>query len=367
MCQKEEIMIQTELVYRQPHGLTPFSYTVVNSVWLYFFDEHMPVLFRYNMETEVCEYIAVFDKNLIKSNFYKIFSWGNDLWILPLFKEKIVCFNIQTQDVTYYDISEKVEEVTMPFVDMYFFEKKGYIIPHGKNRYLLEVDLISHKIQEIKLLETDGESRQIFFEGAVEINNRIYLEDSLNNTFVVYDNNFAKVISVKDCLLKNKFPKRVGNKIYLFPIHISEDEEVLIYDIDMNEFTKKDYPIKELPHGEVCITEILGKEIWILANKKKRIYRLGSNLEIISDISIVNFNKDEKIVYISGRTFADSSFWSGNSGTPLIQIKDGAVQILEIKKDILEVYIEILKKIKASKRELKKFDIGKLIYNNTIS
>ena len=330
-------MVQTELVYRQTHGLTPFSYTVVNNVWLYFFDEHMPALFRYNMETEICECIAVFDKNCMKSNFYKMFAWGDDLWILPLFKDKIVCFNVQTQDVTYYEISERIEEENMPFVDMYFFEKKGYIIPHGKNRYLLEIDLTSHKIE---LLEADKKIKQVFFEGAVEINNKIYLEDSLNNTFVVYDNNFTRVINVKGYPLRNKFPKRVENKIYLFPIHISGDEEVLIYDIDTNEFTKKDYPIKELPHGEVCITETLGKEIWILANKKKRIYRLDSSLEIISDISIVNFNKNEKIVYISGRTFANCSFWNGNAGTPLIQIKDGTVQLLDIKKDILEIYIE---------------------------
>lgn len=355
-----------KVVYKKTAGLAPFAYTIVDK-WLYFCDQIIPGLFRYHLDKKVCECAAKFDRGDIKSHFYKIFSYGDELWMLPFWNEKIACFNMRTQQISYYDMCCKIKEKTIPFSNMFFWKEKAYITPHGNNRFLIVIDLAAHHMQAVELLQESA----FFFNGAVQFQNQIYMVESAKGTVFSFDadSNETSSIPVAGCLPDYLFPEKSGDKIYFFPTVITREKEpLLLYDIRSGRFTEDTYPIRDLAIGEVCITAVFGREIWILANKKKKIYQVNCDLELESEISIRNFNEDGKTQYAAGTVFEDRFFWHGHRGDPLIQVKDGEVQFLDVGKDktLLEVYIETVGKQSEDKKGIRGTGVGKLIYEDLI-
>ncbi len=362
-------MERLELFYEKTNGLAPFSYTVAGQ-WLYFCDQHVPGLFRYHFENRVCECVAKINKNYIKSHFYKFYTNRNILWMLPFLKEKIVSFDLITQEMAYYDIPPKIEEEIIPFIDMFFWKEKAYLAPRGNNRFLIQLDLLTHEMQEIELQETEKSKDEYFFNGAVQFQQRIYMIESSKGQIVLFDvdDNKKEILSLGGHKAEGVLARSVGEKIYFFPIMIHGDESVLIYDINTGCFVEKEYPIKNLPEGDVCIHVVFGSEIWVLANKQKKIYKINDNLDIKSEISIRNFNEKMEEVYVSGMEFSERFFWNGHKGNPLIQVKDGNVEILDVSKNrtLLEIYIEMINESDGNKEKFDEFHIGKTIYNKTI-
>lgn len=90
-------------------------------------------------------------------------------------------------------------------------------------------------------------------------------------------------------------------------------------------------------------------------------------MKIEEEITISNFNEDEKILYISGMLFNNQFFWHGHTGTPLIWVKDDDVRILDVGKGkrLLEVYLETLIKRNIYKNTFGKLKIGEHIYYST--
>lgn len=354
-------MKRSELVYEKTNGLAPFSYTVVDK-WLYFCDQYIPGLFRYHFEKEVCECVAKINRNYIKSHFYKFYSYKDVLWMLPFFKEKIACYNLITQEMLYYDIPEKIEEETIPFGDMFFWKEKAYLVPRGNNRYLIKLDLLTHDMQEIQLLE------KAFFNGAVQFQQRICMIESSKGQILLFniDSNEKKIINLGKYKVVNFYARGIGEKIYFLPIIIRGDDNLLIYDINTECLIEEEYPIKNLPEGDVCIHVVFGKEIWVLANKQKKIYQINDNLEIMSEISILNFNEKKEKVYISGIEVSGHIFWNGYKGTPLIQVKNGITRMLDVSKEkkLFDGFIEMVKRDEDYVEKEDGFIIGQLIYKN---
>jgi len=147
---------------------------------------------------------------------------------------------------------------------------------------------------------------------------------------------------------------------------MNDSSNLLFYDVNNDSFREKEYPVKNLPKEEVCLNIPYNKAIWILANKKKKIYKINSNLEMESEISITDFNKDEGIVYVSGAAVGNQFFWHGHNGVPLICVKNNTVQILDVGRDkkIEDIYLEILEKRKVYRNMSDGPNIGKQIYNN---
>ena len=363
-------MEQTELIYKRTFGLVPFAYTIVEK-WLYFCDQQTPGLFRYHLETEESECIAKFNINYVNWNFFKIVAHKDDLWMLPFFDGKIVCFNRKTQAIFYYDISPEVQEKTIPFIDVIFSEEAALFIPHGSNRFLIKVDLLTHDVQKIELLKGSDKEKQIFFTGAIRVENKIYLTEHSKRILVVF-HMFSKqieTIHIDSYSLENIFLTEIENKLYFFPVIVSEGQKVLIYDINNDYFIEKEYPIKRLPQKETCIPVLFNRKIWILANKQRKIYRINENLEIESEISILNFNKENIEIYVSGLAFDDRFFWNGFNEAPLIEGKDDTVRILDVnkQKNILEIYMDMIETGGIHEGKQNRLGIGEEIYKKVIA
>lgn len=361
-------MKKAELIYRKTDGLAPFAYTIVGN-WLYFCDEETPGLFRYHFVTEECECVLRFNQDYVKSRFFKIIAYENKLWLLPLIYDKISCFNLDTEEIVYYSISEKIEEKAIPFLDMFFWKGEAFLVPYRNNRFLLKIDLFSHNIQEIELLSINLNMPEepVCFVGAVQFQNKIFLAESLRSIIMSFDldNGEVKIVYALKKQLEDSTVRRIDDKLYFFPMN---NKKVVIYDITKEDFMEREYPIRNLPKDEICIIVVFNKEIWILANKQKKIYQMDSNLEIETEIDILNFNKEQKMVYASGIAFSDRFFWSGHGGNPLIQVKDGVAQILDVSKNksFIEVYIDLVNRSDTSTERLSKSDIGKKIYNQIL-
>lgn len=362
-------MKQTELYYKETNGLAPFAYIVI-SQWMYFCDQCTPALFRYHFKTKICECVAVFNEKYVNTNFYKILAYENELWLLPFLDGKIICFDMVTYKVSYYDIPEEVEEKTIPFFDMVFNNDSGYITPYGNNRYLIKMDLATHKIQPIELVKIKQASEQSFFRGTIFFQNKIYLVDTDNGFIIVYDINCKKAIEKSFQPFPHTYPKRINDKIYFFPVTMGKYKNILVYHISKEEFYEKEFPIKSIIEDDVGITEIFNEKIWILVNKQKKIYRLNQDLKIELEISITNFNEEEKTIYVSSTAFENMFFWHGHTGTPLIQVDDESIKVLDVCENTneLEIYIKMISRYSKLKEKNSKFEIGKLIYErvNTV-
>lgn len=359
-------MNQTELVYEKTNGLAPYAYAMAED-GLYFCDQYLPGLFRYDFESEESECVAIFDRKCMKSNFVKIFVFKDELWLLPILKEKLVCFNKTTYEVFYYDIPKEIEEEKAPFLNIFSWKEKAYIVPRGNNRFLIELDLLTHNMRKLLLLERNKNKRQLLFNGAVQIQDKIYLQESTKELLILYDisNEEIKFIHTNGYQLENVWPEKIKDKIYFFPIVLKGNEKMLIYDCRARCFNEEEYPIKNFPQEEVCITLVYENHIWILANKQKRIYRMNHKLEIEREIFILNFNGNEKEIYVSGQVFPDCFFWNGYQGNPLIQVKGEKIKMLDVCKDktLLEVYIEIVKRDDGAGGRDRELNDGKLIYD----
>lgn len=357
-------MNQTELIYKKTKGLSPFAYTVVGE-WLYFCDEHIKALFRYHLKKEVCEYVVKFDGRYVNQNFYKMCAYREELWMLPFSDGKIICFNIRREELSYYSIPEKIKEKRIPFADMFFGEEKGYIVPRGNNRFLIKVDLKTYHMREIELLKAKREDGLASFLGAVQIHNSIYLAESIENILIKFDTDTddLEVIDIENCKLEGLSPKAFEDEIWFVPVN--SEKNIVTYDVNSNDFSEKEYPVKGLPENEVCLFMIYNKEIWILANKKKKIYRVNRDMCIESEITISNFNEKNEAVYIFGVVLDDRFFWHGHSGTPLIYVKNKDVGILDVGKGqtLLSSYLEVVNK-GTDKRDVKAsgLSVGRQIY-----
>ena len=221
-------------------------------------------------------------------------------------------------------------------------------------------------MKTVKIIKTTQKEEPFFFTEALRFQDKIYLTESSQNLFMLFNVKNKEAAILNDRYpLDNFWPKRIGRKIYFFPIIIKENKDLLIYDIDTNHFVVKENPLKELLMGDVCITVASDEEIWILANKQKKLYGINPNLEIKSEISILNFNEDEKDVYVSGAAFSDALFFNGfENGTPLIQVKDGVAKMLEVGKaqTLLQVYIDMISKGDVHERKFNEINVGKSIY-----
>lgn len=356
-------MNQTELVYKKTKGLSPFAYTVVGE-WLYFCDEHIKALFRYHLEKEVCEYVVKFDGRYVNQNFYKMCAYGEELWLLPFSDGKIICFNMKKEESAYYDIPETVKEKRIPFTDMFFRKGKAYIVPRGDNRFLIEVDLETHGMREIELVKEKQGADFVSFLGAVQIQNQIYLAESTENILIMFDsdNDNLKIIDIEGYELEGLSPKAIEDEIWFVPVNSGKD--ILIYNVNSNSFMEKEYPIKGLPENEVCLFMVYNEEIWFLANQNKKIYKVNRDMYIEAEIIISDFNENDTVIYISGMLCANQFFWHGHSGTPLIRVKDGVVQILDVGEDkrLLEIYLETIGKRSVYEKTSGKKTVGEYIY-----
>lgn len=363
-------MERTELVYKKAKGISPFSYVVVGE-WLYFCNYFLPILFRYHFKEQRTERVAMFDKGWLNQSSIRIYNYQDELWLLPFMASNIICFHINTREVEYYDIPLEIKSKAFPFVGMFFGGGKAYIVPHGNNRILLEIDLQTHAILEVCLLENKQKNEDMRFNGVVRYHNDLYLAEISKNNLVSFNlnNREIKHIHLAGQKLDELLPIEIGGNIYFFPVTIKGNENLLMYDINTNEWMRKEYPIKSLSKGEVCINVAWNEEIWILANKKRKIYRINKDLEIISEVSILNFNEKERSVYISGMSFDSRLFFGGYDEAPLIQVKDGDIHILDIcvNKTSLEIYIEIIGQCDICKDIFEKANVGKSIYRNLLS
>ncbi len=357
-------MRHSKLYYERTKGLAPFAYTIVDK-WLYFCDQCIPGLFRYHFEKKKAELVTVFDSKYVKQNFYKIVCFRDELWLLPFLDGKIISFNMVTNNVFYHEVPSEVNEKVIPFSDMMFREEKAYLIPHGKNRFLIEMDLLTHEMKTLRLFGSEKES--VFFSGAIHVSNQIYLAESVDNKLILFDLDKKKKedICAINVQLNNFLMRKLDDQICFFPITVSGCDKLLIYDTDNNCLMEKEYPIKSLHPGDVCITVVLKNSIWVLANKQKKIYQINQMLEIESEIDILNFNDRLEEVYVSGTAFIDCLFWNGHRGIPLIQVKDDMIQMLDVGKNssLFEVYMEIVNKYDSNKGEIKKLSLGKAIYD----
>ncbi len=359
-------MKQKELIYKKTQGLSPFAYAVVGE-WLYFCDQCIKALFRYHFNKEKCEFVVKFEDKSVNQNFYKICAYEEELWMLPFSDGKIVCFNRRNEKLSYYDIPEVIKEKRIPFIDIFFWREKAYIVPHGNNRYLIVIDLETRNMSEIKLMREKQEKCLVAFLGAVQINNHIFLAESTENILIKFDvdNNDINIMNIKGYELEGAYPKFFENEIWFVPVNSKKN--ILLFNEKFNCFKEKEYPIKGLAENEVCLFMICENTMWFLANKNKKIYRLNRNMKIEEEITISNFNEDEKILYISGMLFNNQFFWHGHTGTPLIWVKDDDVRILDVGKGkrLLEVYLETLIKRNIYKNTFGKLKIGEHIYYST--
>ena len=248
-------MNQTELIYEKTNGLTPFSYVLVGE-WLYFCDQCTPGLFRYHFETEKCECVVRFDTHYVKMNFFKMIAYEDEIWLLPFFDGKIVCVIMDTWKTIYYDIPAEIEEKTIPFFDIFFENGQAYITPHGNNRFLIKLDLVTHNIEKVQLFERKIMREKFFFNGAIQFQNYIYMMESSENVFVLFNtyNDQFEIIDFDGYYLDNFLSRRIEHEIYFFPITIKGNDNILVYDINTRSISRKEYPIKNLLQGEICIT-----------------------------------------------------------------------------------------------------------------
>lgn len=362
-------MEYSELIYKKIKGAAPFAYVMADG-WLYFCDSDLPGLFRYHFEREVCEGVTLFDNKYVNKNFFKLVVYEDELWMLPFLDGKIVCYNMQTQEINYYSVPKDIIETRIPFIDMVFCEKKAFILPHGNNNFLIQVNIRTHQMEKLELIKTKNKNDEVFFSGAVQAGNAIYLAEEKSNFLILFntDNGELEIVRANGFTLKDITLGVIGDKIYFFPWDVTR--KLVIYHITKNTFYEEEYPIKNLPQGEECVVITYEGGFWILANKKKEIYRLDQGLEIRSVISILNFNKEEKIVYISGVVSEDRFFLHGHKGTPLIEVKDGVARIRDVSRDksSLELYIELLNSdYEKCKHRVIESGVGQLIYENIMT
>lgn len=352
----------SELIYEKTNGISPFAYEIVDE-WLYFCDLKLPGLFRYHFEKRICECVTQFNTKYVNTNFFKIIGYEDELWMLPFLDGKIVCFNIQTQEIFYYNVPESIEEKRIPFIDIIFNAGKALIFPHGNNRYVIKVDLTTRQMEEIELIK--NKNGMVLFSGAIRVGSKVYLAESSRNILIVFNLNTDEmnIIDASRYDLNNRTIKVIENRIYFFPWNVKEN--VILFDFDKEFFTERMYPIESLPQGEECAIIVNDKKIWILANKKRKIYCLSSNFKIESTVSILNFNENKKNMYISGWEVSGRAFWHGHNMAPLIQVKDGIVQIIDVSegKNILELYIEMINKIcDVCCNDFYRLSIGKIVF-----
>ena len=360
-------MNQTELIYKQTRGFSPFAYTMINE-WLYFCDQHVPCLFRYNLEKKTCECVAEFCFQCMNKNIFKILAYKDELWFLPFRGNNIVRFDLNKKFFLKDNILKKIRGEYIPFCDIYFEKENAFIIPFGDNPFLIKVDLTTYKRSEIDLVGDEYKSNNINFSGAVRLQNKIYILECGRNFLIIYDveSGGVKTVNPKDYNLRDTFPvKAKENSIYFFPSNVNEN--VVIYDTENYNFSEKKFPINNFSSGEIYLVSAINEEVWIFANKKARIYLLNQDFKIRKEIAVLNFNVTDKTIYVSGMEFEDRFFWHGHAGSPLIQVKNSNVEIVEVYEDknIIEIYFEVLHKCKNG-AVVKKMGIGKQIHKKLI-
>lgn len=357
-------------------GLSPYSYVIAGE-WLYFCNQYMPALFRYHIEKHNCEYVTGFDRNFVNTNFVNInfirmYAYKNEIWMLPFLDGKIVCYNTDTEQAAYYDIPNEVEEKQNPFIAMFFWKQRAYVTPYRRNRYILIVDLQTHDITKMELINKGCQEEKLDFGYALQYGDKIYLTENSKNRLLSFclEDHKVSMIAAGNYLIEGAVLKLSDNKIWFFPVIFDQERELVIYDILERRFSGREYPIKKLSQGEICVTAVSGQKFWILANKKRKIYRIGKNLEIEAEIRIVNCDPDHAMIYCSVSEFADRFYWGGYlEDTPLIEVKDGKVRLVNFweKKNVLEVYFDMLKKSDVCMDKREESNIGKRIYDNMLS
>lgn len=362
-------MDQAEIVYKETKGFSPFAYTMVNK-WLYFCDQNMPYLFRYHLEKKICECVAGFNDYHLGMQFFKMVFYGEELWLLPFRDNKIIRFNINKKNFLNYDVLKENIKLDIPFYDVIFYKEKAFIIPFSANPFLVKVDLVTYEMIKIELVGLNHKSENINFLGAVRFREKIYMLESINNLLVSYniESGEIEVINSIEYNLKDTFPiKGIGNNIYFFPLDINRS--VIIYNIDYSSFYEKEFPIKNFPSKEIYLVSVLDDNIWIFANKKAKIYLLDQEMEIKKEISVLNFNANDKTMYVSGMEFTDRFFWHGHARSPLIQVMNNHIEILDIYKNkkILEIYLQIINEDMKYKKEMNVTRVGEEIYKDIIS
>lgn len=361
-------MRQTELAYRRTKGFSPFAYTIVGK-WLYFCDQDVPYLFRYNMERKECECVAKFNSCYREKNFFKLISYKNELWLLPFGGNEIVRFNINKKEFINYNILEKNCEMNIPFCDMFFEKEEAYVIPFGNNPYLIRVDLSTYEMTKIELIKKEQSNDFLKFFGTVRHGNNIYILESRKNILILYDidRGCVKTIYPNNCNLRDTFPvKGIENSIYFFPLNTNEN--IVIYDVSNKNFYEKKFPIKDFLSEEIYLVSVLEGEIWIFANKQKKIYSMNHEMEVKKEIDVLNFSVSDRTIYVSGIEFSDRFFWHGHEGSPLIQVKNNHVEIVDIYVDdsCLDIYLKVISERTERKKGFMTPEIGRQIYKNVL-
>ena len=165
--------------------------------------------------------------------------------------------------------------------------------------------------------------------------------------------------------VKKNLMQMIGTYMNLFRYLIRfMDELALKYkadSFDVNSLTEIDVR-KIITSKDVPVTYIKNFGYYLTYLKENK------NLDIEEEIAILSFNEEGKKVYVSATVFDNCFFWHGHDGTPLLEMKDDIVQILDIRddKNILDIYIEMIDKCDKYKSKQNKGNIGKAIYNKVI-
>lgn len=215
---------------------------------IYFSSMYFNALCKMDLDTNEVEILKIFEKEPMYSRLYRqAFLYGNEAWFIPQRAKYIACVNLDTLDISYYDVPfyTKIEETDKYAYCRYhtgvFVEKdKLCIFPYDADLVLV-IDMKSHMITPI-----------------YEISNR---------------ENYMIGIVAEDEQYKMFF---------------HQCESVVCYHKTTGKISKEKMD-KELGH---CTTVLLENNLVMLSGKSNVLYRYQNN--IMEEMQISEINKNEK-------------------------------------------------------------------------
>lgn len=204
---------------------------------IYFSAWNMNGLFKYNPQTEICDFLRVFAEEGKYGLHSQAILYNDTIWFIPSASERISIVDINTLDITYLDLPQSGYRIdgeplqTLRIKGCYRTgEKYLWLVPH-MYKLFIKVDMERREIVKFEQWIDDGNAGS----------NGIKIKDKL----VVYRHDLAEICIIDDNLgtivtriLANKKViykgiEIIGDWIYFFPLWLKDG--ILLLNREMNE------------------------------------------------------------------------------------------------------------------------------------